>query len=109
MSTSFYYYLGYPLDFVYIGDPLASLSPEALEVIRVLLEDLKTLDADLASVVQDSVATVVGKMTLDPLRAEAMMRARARSIVQRLSLLTSVDINSDLYASGSKVQWRVPG
>lgn len=109
MSTSFYYYLGYPLDFVYIGDPLVSLSPEALEVIGVLLGDLKDLDAAITQVVLDSVATMVGKMTLDPGRAEYMMRSKARAIVKRLSLMTSVDINGDVFASGSPVQWRVPG
>ena len=106
--SDLYYYLGYPLD--YPGDPLTWLSPESVAVIAALVAELRVLDEALTSVVLDSVATVAGKLELDPLRAEAMMRAKALRIVKRLSLLTSVKINSDIYGSESQsVQWRVPG
>jgi hypothetical protein len=106
--SDLYYYLGYPLD--YPGDPLAWLSPESLVILNALIAELKVLDEALTSVVLDSVATVAGKLELDPIRAESMMRTKARGIVKRLSLLTSTKINSDIYGSESQsVQWRVPG
>lgn len=100
---------------VYLGYAASDLDPKITEMqvaaeggmqdsdryeveIRGILAELADLDDKIRKNRTKALAAELGKLKVDPVRANAEFRFEARSLVGRMARLINVEVNADSYS-----------